>query len=35
LLTSLLSSKSFLIEFTTRRRKSEFSCISRVTARYP
>jgi hypothetical protein len=33
LLTSLFSSKSFRIEFTTSRRKSEFSCISRVTAR--
>jgi len=35
LLTSLFSSRSFRIEFTTKRRKSEFSCMRSVTARYP
>ena len=33
--TSLFESKSFRIELTTNRRKSEFSCINSVTARYP
>lgn len=32
---SLFPCKSFRIEFTTNLKKSEFSCINRVTARYP